>query len=144
MTIADRFIPAPPETNHTDWWTRFPQIADKDIQVGDPATLSVGSDCYADTVYEIVRFKEGKRAGKIKYIRLSNKSDRYLAYPVVCREHKDKPELEAKYIGEYYVKSPCTQCWLQAHDAVYFSESADSWYLKVVVGHGFKYLDPHF
>jgi hypothetical protein len=39
-----------------------------EVQVGDLATESIGSDSYGRRVVHIDRFKSGKRAGEVKYV----------------------------------------------------------------------------
>lgn len=128
-----RTIPVPNDSYNADWFEKYAHIADENIQVGDPATYSCGSDAYAEVVTEVVRFKEGKRAGQIKHIKLSRKDEKFLAYPVVCHQH-----------ARQGVSSVCIECWLQAHGAVKFSKNADSYWVSVRVGSQNPYLDPHF
>jgi hypothetical protein len=154
ITVNDttgRTIPAPEGTFNKSWWRKYEYIADKDIMVGDPATYSVGSDSYAEVVSEVVRFKEGKRAGQVKYIKLGGE-DKYLAYPIVCTEHATpkitlgtSETVEHPWGGTFVHTDPiCDKCWLQHHGAVRFSESADTWYMSVRVGSQNPYQDPHF
>ena len=129
-----RTIPVPTNDSiNREWFEKYAHIADENIQVGDPATYSCGSDSYAEVVTSVVRFKEGKRAGQIKHITLSRKDEKFLAYPVVCHEH-----------ARQGVSRVCIKCWLQAHNAVEFSRNADSYWISVRVGSQNPYLDPHF
>ena len=128
-----RTIPVPTNDSiNREWFEKYAHIADENIQVGDPATYSCGSDSYAEVVTSVVRFKEGKRAGKIKHITLSD-GEKMLAYPVVCHQH-----------ARQGVSSVCIKCWLQAHNAVEFSRNADSYWISVRVGSQNPYKDPHF
>lgn len=145
----DRYIPLPDYSSNQDWLATYRQIADKDIQVGDLATFSVGSDSYAEVVTEVVRFKTGKRAGQIKYIKVSRQDENFLAYPVVCRSHADAPRLtnDDPYVVEgkiYFAKPVCPQCWLAAHNAIDFRPNAETYYMSVAVGYAKDYRDPHF
>lgn len=45
---------------------RFAKI--EEIYVGMPATMGIGSDSYAQMVVEIIRFKSGANAGKVRYV----------------------------------------------------------------------------
>ncbi len=129
-----RTIPVPADDSfNREWFEKYAHIADQDIQVGDPATYSCGSDAYAEVVTEVARFKEGKRAGQIKHIKLSRKDEKFLAYPVVCHQHAREGACRV-----------CIKCWLQAHNAVEFSKNADSYWVHVRVGSQNPYLDPHF
>ena len=129
-----RLIPVPTNDSfNQNWFEKYRHIADENIQVGDPATYSCGSDSYAEVVTSVVRFKEGKRAGQIKHITLSCKDEKFLAYPVVCHEH-----------ARQGASRVCIKCWLQAHNAVEFSSNADSYWISVRVGSQNPYLDPHF
>lgn len=47
-------------------------FTDDEIKVGDPATYYVGSDSYAETVTEVIRFKSGSRKGQIKELHTAN------------------------------------------------------------------------
>lgn len=38
------------------------------IEIGTPATLSIGSDSYARMVVEVGYFKTGNRAGQVRYV----------------------------------------------------------------------------
>lgn len=154
ITINDttgRTIPAPEGNFNPEWWGKYLHIADKDIMVGDPATYSVGSDSYSAVVTEVVRFKEGKRAGQIKYIKLDGR-DKMLAYPILCSQHKtskitsNKSEtVETPWGGTFiHVDPVCNDCWLQHHGALRFQESADSYWSSARVGSQNPYQDPHF
>jgi hypothetical protein len=154
ITINDttgRTIPAPEGNFNQTWWDQFKHIADKDIMVGDPATYSVGSDSYSAVVTEVVRFKEGKRAGQVKYVKLDDRN-KMLAYPIICRDHKTpKIELvkgvtvETPWGGSFVSIDPiCTQCWLQHHGALQFQESADAYWSRARIGSQNPYQDPHF
>ena len=133
-----RTIPTPTTTSNTDWFEKYKYIIDEYIQVGDPATYSCGSDSYDAVVSEVVRFKEGKRAGKVKYIMLYGRTKKYLSYPVKCSNH-ETPE-----IVQTGVSIVCIACWLSAWGATNFSESADSYWVNVRVGSQNPYKDPHF
>jgi len=149
--ITGRTIPAPKGNFNSDWWGKYLHIADKDIMVGDPATYSVGSDSYSAVVTEVVRFKEGKRAGQVKYIKLDD-CDKMLAYPIVCRQHKtpkitsDNTEvIETPWGGTFVHQDPiCNDCWLQHNGAVQFSKSAEAYWSRARVGSQNPYQDPHF
>lgn len=132
-----RTIPVPTEDSfNRNWFEKYAHIADSNIQVGDPATYSVGSDAYAEVVTEVVRFKEGKRAGHIKYIRLSD-GDKYLAYPSKCGKHSTPliDDTEGRV---------CIYCWLEKHKAVRFSEAANTHWINVRVGSQNPHQDPSF
>jgi len=132
-----RTIPVPNDSYNRDWFEKYVHISDQNIQVGDPATYSCGSDSYADVVTSVVRFKEGKRAGQIKHITLSD-GDKMLAYPIQCSQHT------TPQIVQTGVSSVCIKCWLQVHGAVDFSRNADTYWVNVRVGSQNPQLDPHF
>lgn len=150
-SVEGRTIPVPTDAFNRDYFTKFVHIADENIQVGDPATYSCGSDSYADVVTSVVRFKEGKRAGQIKHITLKH-GDKFLAYPIQCKEHttpqitEEAPETHTTPWGGTFIhqKPVCIKCWLQAHNALHFSTNADSYWVSVRVGSQNPYLDPHF
>lgn len=146
--VSDRFIPLPPYSSNQDFLETHRQIADKDIQVGDVATYYVGSDSYSEQVTEVVRFKEGKRAGQIKYIKLSRKDEKYLAYAKTCSSHKtpqitnDDPFTANGKI--YFAKPACPSCWLAVNGAVVFRPNADAYWCSIIVGYAKDYRDPSF
>ena len=146
-----RLIPVPMVGFNREWFETYANIADENIQVGDPATYSCGSDSYADVVTSVVRFKEGKRAGQVKYITLKH-GDKFNAYPIKCTEHstpkiaQPEPEVVTTPWGGtiLHVDSVCNKCWLQAHNALYFTTNADTYWVSVRVGSQNPSLDPHF
>ncbi len=150
-STVGRTIPVPTDSFNSDWFEKYAHIADQDIQVGDPATYSCGSDSYADVVTSVVRFKEGKRAGQVKYITLKH-GDKFNAYPIKCTEHatpkitQTAPEVvETPWGGTIVHKSNiCIKCWLQAHNALHFTTNADTYWVSVRVGSQNPYQDPHF
>jgi hypothetical protein len=133
-----RTVPTPSNTSKTDWFEKYKYVIDQYIQVGDPATYSCGSDSYAAVVSEVVRFKEGKRAGKVKYIMLYGRTEKFLAYPVKCSNHETP-----QFAGDAH-RVTCIACWLAGWDAVNFSKSADTYWVNVRVGSQNPYKDPHF
>jgi hypothetical protein len=146
-----RTIPVPTDSFNSEWFEKYAHIADENIQVGDPATYSCGSDSYADVVTSVVRFKEGKRAGQVKYITLRD-GDKFNAYPIKCTEHstpkiaQTEPEvIDTPWGGTIIHKaSICIKCWLQAHNALHFTTNADTYWVSVRVGSQNPQLDPHF
>jgi hypothetical protein len=146
--VSDRYIPLPDYSSYPEYLETHRQIADKDIQVGDAATYYVGSDSYADTVTEVVRFKEGKRAGQIKYIKLSHKDEKYLAYATKCSGHAEPRLTNEKpfMVGDktHYANPICPTCWLAANGAVFFRPNADAYWCSVIVGYAKQCLDPSF
>lgn len=140
----DRLIPLPVYSSNQDYLESYREIADKDIQVGDLATIYIGSDSYGERVSEVVRFKEGKRKGQIKYIRLNREDMKFLAYPLRCDSHleprltNEDPEIINGKI--YFMKPICPTCWKESYGAVRFASSS----YRVVVGYAKDYRDPSF
>lgn len=125
-----------------DYLKMYPQVPINEIEVGMPATYYVGTDSYATEVAEIVRFKNGLKAGEIKYItvkghyqyRGGDKNDLLKLYPkeqICFRQHEGNR-----------LSPTCVDCWLWRHEIYKFKNPKHS--ASVVVGYAKDYRDPHF
>ena len=94
--------------------------SDEEIVPGAPATYFIGSDSYAETVGTVVRFKSGKRKGKIKEIHI--REDGWQG-PTVFRA-EESPNGHVSYL--------------------LVSDGRKQWYAQLVVGFQKDYRDPSF
>jgi hypothetical protein len=125
--------------NHKDWYlSQYPQTAGESVQVGMPATFSVGTDSYGTEVAEVVRFKSGARAGLIKYITVKSQTINYGYGPEPIKFYAQP--ISSKCHDNY--SETCLDCYQMELGVYRFVSNKTTG--RVMVGYAKDYRDPHF
>ena len=118
-----------------------------EVQVGDLATESVGSDSYGRRVVKVERFKTGKRAGEVKYVWVDRLDGRKRDFVLIASNEKNELVRVQDGARRFYAKQikvcrHIKSCACnKGYDVVL---EGNGWWNHLSIGKAVDYSDPSF
>ena len=118
-----------------------------EVQVGDLATESVGSDSYGRVVVRVDRFKTGKRAGEVKYVWVDRLDGLKRDFTLIISDKNDElvqvgDGAKRFYASQVKVCRHIKSCECnKGYDVVL---EGNGWWNHLNIGRAIDYSDPSF